>query len=441
MESILKNDKLLLHPLQNDSSHSDALVVKSAKGSWLHTSDNRKILDAFAGMWNVNIGYGNEEMAKASYDQILELSYMSNFSGGTNTKTIELAEKLSDYAYPGLRTTFFTSGGSEANDSAIKTARYYWKRKGKKDKTKFIALKNGFHGFSLAAMSATGLAKFSNMFGPVVPGFHFVPAPTTLRYEGEVKAGETIGEAAAREIEEAILREGADTVAGFIAEPVQGVGGGHIPPMDYYKKVREICDKYEVLFISDEIITGFGRTGYKFGLHHWDISPDILTFAKGVTSGYLPLGGIQINDDINDTINSASADEAWLHGYTYSGHATACAVALKNIEILERDGLYDNVNKLSKKISSYVAKYADREDVGEIRELGLLIAIEFVKPGKTLEPDMLKASSIYKKCLENNVRLRALGNNVVIAPPFNMTDDETKIMIDTLDNSINEVCA
>lgn len=439
LNRLVEKDKLLLHPLQHNTSHADALIVNEAKGSWLYTEDGRKILDAFAGMWNVNIGYGNEEIAKASYDQILKLSYMSNFSGGTNTKTIELAEKLSDYAYEGLRTTFFTSGGSEANDSAIKTARYYWKRKGKAEKTKFIALKNGFHGFSLAAMSATGLQKFSSMFGPVVPGFLFVSPPTPIRYEGEIKEGESVSEAAAREIEEMILKEGADTIAGFIVEPVQGVGGGYIPPTDYYKLVRSICDKYNVLFISDEIITGFGRTGYKFGLHHWGVKPDILTFAKGVTSGYLPLGGIQITDEINETINSAKMDEAWLHGYTYSGHSTACAVALKNIEILERDGLYENVNIVSRKISERLNKYLKRDDVAEIRELGLLFAIEFVKSTDSLEPDIVKASYIYKECLKKNVRLRALGNNVVIAPPFNFSDSEIEIMMQTLDEVIARV--
>ena len=254
----VEKDKRQLHPIYHPKSHANPLVIERGEGVWLYTTDGQKILDGMAGLWNVNVGYGREELAKAAYDQMKDLAFTSNFAGMANLPSIKLADKLAGFAYEGLNTTFFTSGGSEANDSAFKTARYYWKRKGKPGKYKVIARKGAYHGVTLAATFATGLEKYQTMFGPAMDGFVHVPAPNPYRFEGELKAGETVGEAAARALEEAILREGADTIAAFIAEPVMSVGGVIVPPDDYFPLVRAICDKYEVLFIADEVITGFG---------------------------------------------------------------------------------------------------------------------------------------------------------------------------------------
>ncbi|HRQ33548.1 MAG TPA: aspartate aminotransferase family protein, partial [Anaerolineales bacterium] len=346
----LEKDKRQLHPVYHPKSHANALVIERGEGVWLYTADGRKILDGMAGLWNVNVGYGREELAQAAYDQMKKMAFTSNFSGMTNLPSIELADKLAGFAYDGLNTTFFTSGGSESNDSAFKTARYYWKRKGKPTKYKVIARKGSYHGVTLATTFATGLEKYQAMFGPAVEGFVHIPAPNPYRFEGEMKAGESVGQAAARALEEAILREGADTVAAFIAEPVMGVGGVIVPPDDYFPLVRAICDKYEVLFIADEVITGFGRTGEWFALKHWNVKPDILSFAKAVTSGYAPLGGIQISDAIRETIESASDAETWMHGYTYSGHAMACTVGLKNIELMEREQYPARAKELGKRL-------------------------------------------------------------------------------------------
>ena len=215
--------------------------------------------------------------------------------GATNIPATKLAAKLASLAYPSLNTVYFTSGGAESNESAFKTARFYWKANGQPDKVKVIARQHGYHGVTLAAMSATGMAPYWKMFEPRVPNFVHVQAPYPYRFEG-VKPGETIGQAAARQLEEKSLEEGPDTVAAFIAEPVQGAGGVLVPPDDYFPNIRRVCDKYEVLFIADEVITGFGRTGSWFALDRWGVEPDIMSFAKGVTSGYLPLGGIMISD-------------------------------------------------------------------------------------------------------------------------------------------------
>jgi putrescine---pyruvate transaminase len=253
----IEKDKKQLHPTYHPKSHANPLVIERGEGVWLYTTDGRKILDGMAGLWNVNAGYGREELAKVAYDQMKQMAFTSNFSGMTNLPSIQLADKLAGFAYEGLNTTMFTSGGSEANDSAFKTARYYWKRKGKPTKYKVIARKGAYHGVTLSATFATGLEKYHTMFGPAAEGFVHIPAPNPYRYEGQLQDGETVGQAAARELESAILREGADTVAAFIAEPVMGVGGVVVPPDDYFPLVRQICDKYEVLFIADEVITGF----------------------------------------------------------------------------------------------------------------------------------------------------------------------------------------
>ncbi|MCA9993097.1 MAG: aspartate aminotransferase family protein, partial [Anaerolineales bacterium] len=329
----------MLHPLQHPAAHAAPLIFARGEGVWLYTVDGRPILDGLAGLWNVLVGHGRVELAAAAQQQMTALAYCSNYAGTSNLPAIALAERLAGFAYPNLHYTYFTSGGAEANESAFKTARYYWKRLGKPNKVKVIARQDAYHGVTLAAMSATGITPYWPMFEPRVPGFLHIVAPYPYRFAGDTRPGESIGQAAARALEQAILREGPDSVAAFIAEPVQGAGGVIVPPDDYFPRVREICDQYGVLFIADEVITGFGRTGDWFALNRWGVQPDILSFAKGITSGYLPLGGIQVSDTIRDVILSAPPAERWMHAYTYSGHPTCCAVALANLDILAQEAL------------------------------------------------------------------------------------------------------
>ena len=340
--TLLEYDQQQLHPYYHPNAHKNPLVAERGEGVWLYTADGQKVLDGMAGLWNVNIGYGNEELALVAYEQMKKLAYTSNFVGMTNQPSAELAHRMAGIAHPTLNSTFFTSGGSESNDSAFKTARYYWYRLGKKEKIKFISRQYAYHGITLAATAATGIPRYHTMFGPIMPGFIHIPTPYLYRYAGDIRPGESIGQAAARALEECIVREGPETVAAFIAEPIQGVGGVLVPPDDYFPLVREICDRYDVLLILDEVITGFGRTGMMFGQHQWNLRPDIMSFAKGITSGYIPLGGIQISDAIREVIDTATPQDTWMHGFTYSGHATACAVGLKNLEIIARDRLVEN---------------------------------------------------------------------------------------------------
>ena len=435
----VEKDFKQLHPTYHPKSHANPLVIERGEGVWLYTTDGQKILDGMAGLWNINAGYGREEIAKAAYDQMKKLAFTSGFSGMTNLPSIELADKLAGFAYEGLNTTMFTSGGSESNDSAFKTARYYWKRKGKPGKFKVIARKNSYHGVTLAGTFATGLEKYHTMFGPAVDGFVHIPAPNPYRYEGELKDGETIGQSAARALEEAILREGVDTVSAFIAEPVMGVGGVIVPPDDYFPLVRAICDKYEVLFIADEVITGFGRTGEWFGLKHWNVKPDILSFAKAITSGYAPLGGIQISDEIRATMESAADAEAYMHGYTYSGHAMACAVGLKNIEIMEHEEYPKRAHDLGKRLLDGLKTLLEFPFVGNVRGLGLICGVEIVsdKEAKTADPAL--TTRIFKAAQERGLRTRPLGNTLAFAPPVCIDEDEVDEIVKRLGAAMDSV--
>ena len=428
----VEKDKRQLHPVYHPKSHTNPLVIERGEGVWLYTTDGQKILDGMAGLWNVNVGYGREELAKAAYDQMKELAFTSNFSGMTNLPSIQLAEKLAGFAYEGLNTTFFASGGSEANDSAFKTARYYWKRRGKPTKYKVIARKGAYHGVTLAATFATGLEKYQTMFGPAMDGFIHIPAPNPYRFEGELKAGETVGQAAARALEEAIHREGPDTVAAFIAEPVMGVSGVIVPPDDYFPLVRDICDRYEVLFIADEVITGFGRTGEWFALKHWDVKPDILSFAKAITSGYAQLGGIQISDEIRETMESAAESEAYMHGYTYSGHAMACAVGLKNLELMEQDHYPERSKQLGMRLLEGLRALTEFPFVGEVRGLGLLCGVEIVSNKETKAADPAMAMKIFKAAQDRGLRARPLGNSLAFSPPLMITEEEVDEIVKRL---------
>jgi putrescine aminotransferase len=435
----IEKDKKQLHPTYHPKSHANPLVIERGEGVWLYTTDGQKILDGMAGLWNVNAGYGREELAKTAYDQMKDLAFTSNFSGMTNLPSIQLADKLASFAYEGLNTTLFTSGGSEANDSAFKTARYYWKRKGKPGKYKVIARKGAYHGITLATTFATGLEKYHTMFGPAMEGFVHIPAPNPYRYEGTLKDGETVGQAAARELEEAILREGQDTVAAFIAEPVMGVGGVIVPPDDYFPLVRQICDKYEVLFISDEVITGFGRTGEWFALKHWNVKPDILSFAKAVTSGYAQLGGIQLSDAIRETMETAADTEAYMHGYTYSGHAMACAVGLKNLEIMEREEFPKRARELGKRLLDGLQTLKEFSFVGDVRGLGLVCGVEIVSNKETKTADVAKTMQIFKAAQERGLRTRPLGNTLAFSPPLSINEDEVDEIIKRLGAAMDAV--
>jgi len=377
---LIKNDQAhLIHPLHHGSEAAEPLVVVEGHGAMIKDIHGNEYIDGLSGLWNVSVGHGREELARAAHDQMKKLAYFSNYVGSSNIPAVELATKLIGLTYPNLSGVYFTCGGAEANESAFKTARFYWKAKGKPNKTKVIARQNAYHGVTLQTMSATGMAPYWKMFEPRVPGYLHIQAPYPYRFEG-AKPGESVGHAAARELEEAIVREGADTVAAFIAEPIIGGGGVLVPPDDYFPKIRELCTKHEVLFIGDEVITGFCRTGQWFALTHWGVQPDIQSFAKAVTSGYAPLGGIVVSREIHDMMNSVPPADRWMHAYTYSGHPMCCAVGLANLEIMERERLWERSAKMGTRLhQGLLGLQKDLAAIGDVRGgKGLLCAAELV---------------------------------------------------------------
>ena len=434
---LVAQDERQLHPMYHPTRTENAVMVEKGDGVWLYTTDGRKILDAMASLWNVNVGYGNRELAGVAYQQMLDIAYSSGFAGMTNPPSAQLADKLAGFFRPNMNFTNFTSGGSEASDTSFKTARFYWYQLGQAQKTKIISRLNGYHGMTLAATSATGMSKFHTMFGGVLQDFVHVPNPDPYRYEGELQDGETVAQAAARELEAAILREGPETVAAFISEPIQGAGGVMIADEGYFELAQAICRKYDVLFIADEVICGFGRTGHWFGCDAFGINPDIMQFAKGVTSGYMPLGGIQVTDAIRDVINGAPEDQSWMHGYTYSGHAAACAVGIANIDIIERDGLLAKSRAMGARLLEGLQALVDEfPNIDNARGLGLMAAIDVVKSKESRESDAPAAGKISDAALEMGLRARPIGPAIAFAPPLCISADEVDIIVNTMGDAI-----
>ncbi|MEW6674029.1 MAG: aspartate aminotransferase family protein, partial [Thermodesulfobacteriota bacterium] len=422
----------LIHPLFHTSDHTSPQIWVKGHGAIITDINGKDFLDGLGGLWNVTIGHGRIELAKAAEDQMRNLAYCSSYSGSSNIPAIALAQRMSELAYPSLNTVYFTSGGAESNESALKTARFYWKAMGKPEKIKIISRRLAYHGLTMAAMSATGMPAYWKMFEPRVPGFIHIDPPYQF-YFNQTKEGETIGQAAARLLEEAIQREGPETVAAFIAEPVQGAGGVIVPPDDYFPRVREICNKYDVLFIADEVITGFGRTGKWFALCHWNVEPDIMVFAKGITSGYLPLGGIMISDKIKDVFNSVPYENRWMHAYTYSGHPTCCAVALKNLEIIEREGLVERAALGGKRLLDGLKTLCDLNAFGEARGLGMMTAVELVKNRKTknpFDPAENVGERVRREMMKRGLFTRIRGDVIFLAPPLVVTDEQIDQLIE-----------
>ncbi|MBI3007129.1 MAG: aspartate aminotransferase family protein [candidate division NC10 bacterium] len=430
--------KYVLHGLHSPADGEELVVFEGGEGVLVRDAQGREYIDGLSGLWNVNLGHGRRELVEAAAEQMGKLAFCSTYSGQSNIPTIRLAARLEGLAYPRLKATFFTTSGADANEAAFKTARYYWRRKGQPEKVKVISRFHGYHGVTLAAMSATGIETYWRMFEPRVPNFAHVPAPYAYRFEG-VRPGETVGAAAARALEEEILRQGPETVAAFIAEPVQGAGGVIVPPEDYFPRIRAICDAHQVLLIADEVITGFGRTGRWFGLTHWDVEPDIMTFAKGVTSGYLPLGGVMISDAIWAEFSRAAAEERWMHASTYSGHPVCCAVALRTLDIIEQEGLVERAAKLGRYLLDGLATLMDLDAVGEVRGLGLMAAVELTADRDSRKPfpaDQKVGERVRKEAERRGLIHRVRGDVINLAPPFVITEGQVERVVAILRDAI-----
>ena len=432
-----------MHPFTTGDAlnKKGARVITKAKGVYLTDSEGIEILDGMAGLWCVNIGYGREEMAEAAARQIRELTYYNTFFQTTHVPAIALAAKLAELAPGDLNHVFFAGSGSEANDTNLRMVRTYWAQKGQPERNIVIARKNGYHGSTMGGGSLGGMAPIHSQGGLPIPNIHHIGQPHWYAEGGDMSP-EDFGVMRAQELEQAILDHGPERVAAFIGEAVQGAGGVIIPPSTYWPEIQRICKKYDILLIVDEVITGFGRTGNWFACETFGITPDIITIAKGLSSGYQPIGGSIVSDRVADVINACEFN----HGYTYSGHPVAAAVALENLRILEEEKVLDHVRDVA---APYLKKkweaLADHPLVGEAKICGMMGSIALT-PDKASRAKFASEEGTVglicrERCFANSLVMRHVGDRMIISPPLVITPAEIDILIERATKSLDECLA
>lgn len=434
----------LIHPL-TDHSHlaaSDLLVVARGEGCELIAEDGQRLIDGFSGLWTVNLGHGREDLIEAATTQMWTLPYAATFGGVASRPPIELAERIVDLAPPGLNGVFFVSGGSEANETAIKLARRHWVRHGKPEKSIVLAHDRGYHGLTGVTTIVTRLRPYHDDFGVEAPDVVEVPAPYAYRCpEGTPCDPETCAICTGQALERQLEGLGADRVAALIVEPVFGSGGVIVPPPGYLRRLREICDRHEVLLIADEVITGFGRTGAWFACEHEGVSPDLITFAKGVTGGYFPLGGVIVSDELWGELRDPARNPGVLmHGFTNSGHPVGCRVAMATIDAIEREGLLERVQEMSELLARLAAPLRDLPEVGEVRQAGLMLGVELVCDKETRQRWPVEVTRGRRAAVAARGRgllTRALLDDVVcLVPPFTISEEMMRRAVEILADAI-----
>lgn len=414
-----------LHPFSDNKALAaqGARVITRAEGVYLWDSDGNKILDGFAGLWCVNVGYGRKELVDAASKQMSELPYYNLFFRTTTLPVIELSKEIAEVAPPGMGHVFFTGSGSEANDTVLRMVRRYWDLMGKPEKKTLISRRNAYHGSTVAGASLGGMEYMHKQGDLPIPGIAHIEQPYWYGLGGDMDP-DAFGLKAASWLEDKILEIGPDKVAAFIGEPIQGAGGVIIPPASYWPEIQRICRKYDVLLVTDEVICGFGRTGNWFGCQHFSVQPDLMPIAKGLSSGYLPIGGVIVGDRVAKLLVEAGGD--FNHGFTYSGHPVCAAVALENIRILRRERIVENVrDRLGPYLKQGLEQLREHPLVGEVRSIGLLGAIELVKNKATRER-FPKPGSTGTVCRDHALRtglvLRATGDTMLLSPPLVITE-------------------
>ena len=404
-------------------------IITHAKGVYLWDSEGNKILDGMAGLWCVAIGYGREELADAASKQMRELPYYNLFFQTAHPPALQLAKAISDIAPEGMNHVFFTGSGSEGNDTVLRLVRHYWAIKGQPSKKVIISRVNGYHGSTVAGASLGGMTYMHEQGDLPIPGIVHIPQPYWFGEGGDMTPDE-FGVWAAEQLEKKILELGVDNVGAFIAEPIQGAGGVIVPPDTYWPKIKEILAKYDILFVADEVICGFGRTGEWFGSDFYDLKPDLMTIAKGLTSGYIPMGGVIVRDEVVRVLNEGGD---FNHGFTYSGHPVAAAVGLENIRILSEEKIVERVkSETAPYLQKRLRELSDHPLVGEVRGVGMLGAIELVKDKATRERYAGKGAGMICRtfCFNNGLIMRAVGDTMIISPPLVITFAEIDELIE-----------
>ncbi len=422
-----------LHPFTDhkDLHKKRSRIITRAEGVYIYDADGSRILDGMSGLWCVNAGYGRQEIIDAAAEQMRELPYYNNFFQCAHPPSIELAAMLKEVSQPQLNRVFFTGSGSESNDTIVRMVRTYWDLMEQPERHTIISRRNAYHGSTVAAASLGGMKPMHKQSGLPIPGIEHIEQPYWFGSDRSLSPDE-FGLETARLLEAKIKEIGADKVAAFIGEPIQGAGGVIIPPDTYWPEVARICNEYGILLISDEVITGFGRLGAWFGADYFGTQPDFMPFAKGVTSGYLPLGGVLVSDRVADVLVDKAGEFA--HGYTYSGHPAACAVAIANLKILQREKLVERIrDDIGPYLQSKWATLADHPLVGETRMVGLMGAFEIVSRKEPMErfPQKRGAGVVFRDAaIAEGVCLRASGDTIICAPPFTLTHAEADELVE-----------
>ncbi|WP_428034468.1 aminotransferase class III-fold pyridoxal phosphate-dependent enzyme [Amphritea sp.] len=439
--------KRFWHPMgpPTPGNNGDTLIITSSDGNYVTDVDNNRLLDGVGGLWNVNIGHNRVEVKAAINKQMDELAYYQMFDGIAHPRVYDLADKLIEMFQPeDMSRVLFSSGGSDAVETALKLSRQYWIAAGEPKRTKFISLRNAYHGVHMGGTSVGGNNVYHMNHGPLLAGCVQVDTPWLYRNPWDCEDPEQLTKHCIRQLEEQIQFHGPDSFAAFIAEPVQGAGGVIVPPDSYWPAVRELLNKYNILLIADEVVTGFGRSGCMLGSRGWGVVPDILCLAKGISAGYIPLGATVFNKRITDAIeNSQDFSGMIMHGYTYSGHPTACAAALAVLDIVEKEDLPGNAKKvgahLKEALLPLVEKFAH---LGEVRGKGLMLALDLVVDKATREPvNPMEgyANRIAEAAKQNGVLVRPVGTKIILSPPLTLTIEEADKMAAALEIAFSSV--
>ena len=439
-ESALEHLWVYLREPSDMAEKGDPAIFVSGEGVHVTDALGNTSIDGMSGLWLKNVGYGRKEIADAAYEQMLNLTYMP--LGTTTEPTIRLAEKISQIAPGDMTRSFFTSGGSEAVETALKLSRAYFKRVGEPNRTKFISRKGSYHGATMGALALGGSHLYPKLdYEPLMPGVFHVPQPLPYRCEFSGETPEECAELCVNAVEEMIKFQDPETIAAVFAEPISSPMGCAVPGDNYWPRLREICDRYGVLLIADEVITGFGRTGKMFATEHWGVVPDMMTVAKGITSGYIPMGGCITRGEISDAF-IGSQKASFKHVITFGGHPVAAAAALKNIEIMEEEGMVENAAKqgvyLLDGLNEMKEKY---QMIGDVRGLGLFCGLELVADRETKEyfpAEADLANRITQGFAENGLLLRG-GDRMNVAPPLCITSSEVDDLVTIMDKVFDQV--
>ena len=417
-----------LHPFTDtkELNEKGARIITRAEGVYLYDSEGNRMLDGMAGLWCVNVGYGRKEIQEAAMRQMEQLPYYNTFFMTSHPPVVALSEKLASLAPPHINHVFYGNSGSESNDTVVRMVRHYWASMGKPDKKVIIARKNAYHGSTVAAASLGGMKGMHAQGGLPIPDITHIDQPYWYGEGGDMDPAD-FGLMRARALEEEIDRIGEDKVAAFIAEPIQGAGGVVIPPDSYWPEIQRICDERDILLIADEVICGFGRTGNWFGSDTYQIKPDLMTIAKGLSSGYLPIAGVLVSDRVAEGFIAHGGEFA--HGYTYSGHPVACAAALTNLEIMEREHIVEGVrDRAAPYLAEKWAALGDHPLIGEARSKGLVAALELTPDKTARAPFAANKGTVglicREHCFNNGLVMRHVGDTMIIAPPLVISNSE-----------------